>query len=69
MTIGDDQALQAVAILAAGAGNDPSLGAGESGAAGLAGSLAARGDAGMSARLALGPLSRVLVFGTEGRAL
>lgn len=66
MTISDDRARSAVAKLAKGRGGDPSVRAGESGAAGLAGCLAARADARISGRLGLDSRSRVLVFGTEG---
>lgn len=51
--------------LAEGVGEDPPLVAGESGAAGVAGLLAARESA-LREALGLGPESRVLVVGTEG---
>lgn len=66
MTIEDDAAVQAMRVLAAGSGQDIPIVAGESGAAGLAGLQALRGDAAGSAQLGLDEGSRVLLINTEG---
>ena len=66
MTVDDEAALDVMRLLAAGTGGDAGLVAGESAVAGLAGALAALARPELSDRLALGPDSRVLVFGTEG---
>lgn len=65
VAVSDRREAQAMRRLAEGAGEDPPLVAGESGAAGVAGLLAARESA-LGAALGLGPESRVLVVGTEG---
>ncbi|MGI4953109.1 MAG: diaminopropionate ammonia-lyase [Janthinobacterium lividum] len=61
LAIGDAPAVDAMRLLAA-----EGIVAGESGAAGLAGFLAAAADAACRAALGLGPDSRVLLFNTEG---
>ncbi|BBK34177.1 diaminopropionate ammonia-lyase [Stella humosa] len=63
MTIPDDAAIAAMRELAAGA---PPVVAGESGVGGLAGLMAAMGDADSRRRLGLDAGSRVLLFGSEG---
>ncbi len=62
MTITDAAAVDCMRLLAAGAAADPSIVAGESAVAGLAGMLAAA----ELRELGLDGMSRVLVFGTEG---
>ncbi|MHB1843292.1 MAG: diaminopropionate ammonia-lyase [Deltaproteobacteria bacterium] len=69
LAIDDGYAEEAMRTLAAGQGGDPTLVSGESGAAGLAGLLALRGEPGLAAareRLGLGSSTRVLVVSTEG---
>lgn len=66
MTIEDDQAVYAMRLLAAGGENDSPIVAGESGVAGLAGLLALRSDAALSALAGLDEHSRALVISTEG---
>ena len=66
MRIPDGEALASMRVLAAGAGGDPPIVAGESGAAGLAGLLALCKDRETAGRLGLDGQARVLVFGTEG---
>lgn len=66
MAVDDDSAAALMRRLATPAAGDPPVVAGESAVAGLAGALAAAADPALAARLALGPQSRVLVFGTEG---
>jgi diaminopropionate ammonia-lyase len=66
MTIADEAALQAMRLLAEGAGGDRPVVAGESAVAGLVGAIQAAADEAMRKNLELGPQSRVLVFGTEG---
>ncbi len=66
MTIDDEWALAAMRRLAEGTGGDAPRVAGETGAAGLAGLLAAHADGAAWRALGLGPESRVLVFGSEG---
>lgn len=66
MTIPDQAALDCMKLLANGFGQDRPLVSGESGAAGLAGLLAAAGNTSTRTALALAPTSRILVFGTEG---
>lgn len=66
MCIGDDSALDAMRVLAAGVGGDSPIVGGESGVAGVA-ALRAVSERPESARLlGLDARSRVLVFGTEG---
>jgi diaminopropionate ammonia-lyase len=66
VAVGDDYAMRAVRRLAAPAGQDPIVIAGETGAAGLAALLAAQDHAGIRATLGLAPDSRVLLLGSEG---
>ncbi len=66
MTIPDAAAEAAMRTLAEGAAGGRPIVAGESGAAGLAGALAAAQDAKARERLELGSESRLLVIGTEG---
>jgi diaminopropionate ammonia-lyase len=66
MTVADEDAVRAMRVLAAPAGRDPAIVAGESGGAGLAGLLVAAASADMRATLGLSAGSRVLVFNTEG---
>lgn len=64
-SIDDEAAKDAVRVLARPRGQDPSIVAGESGAAGLAGLIVASRDAELRDVLELGPQSRVLVVSTE----
>lgn len=66
MTVEDARAVEVMKRLASPVGGDPAVVAGESGGAGLAGLVAAVGDAGLVQELGLGPQSRVLVINTEG---
>jgi diaminopropionate ammonia-lyase len=66
MSVPDELALAAMRTLAQPAAGDPAIVGGESGAAGLAGLVAAAADAELRTALGLHPASRVLVFGTEG---
>lgn len=66
MTIPDAAAEEAMRTLAEGVAGDPPIVVGESGAAGLAGALAALRDAKTRDSLQLRSDSRLLVFGTEG---
>ncbi|MEX5729571.1 diaminopropionate ammonia-lyase [Rhodovulum iodosum] len=66
MALPDGTALAAMRRLAAPKAGDPPIVAGESAVAGLAGLVAAMGDAEARAALGLGPAARVVVFGTEG---
>jgi diaminopropionate ammonia-lyase len=66
MTIADDAAIDCIRLLAEGRYGDPSIVAGESAVAGLAGFLLASADRKLRRDLALGSDSRILVFGTEG---
>lgn len=66
MTIPDEAARRCMNLLAEGVSGDVPIVAGESGAAGLAGLLAAAADPDVRATLGLGAASRVLVVGTEG---
>jgi diaminopropionate ammonia-lyase len=66
LDIPDEQAVAALRRLARPVAGDPSLTIGESGAAGLAGLLAAAGDLAIRAKLRLDNGSNVLLFGTEG---
>jgi diaminopropionate ammonia-lyase len=68
-SISDDWAAEAMRRLGWGAGEDPRVTAGESGAAGLAGLLALMAVpelAGAREALGLGPSTTVLVVNTEG---
>ena len=66
LTIPDTLVAPAVRLLARPRGGDPAADAGESAIAGLAGLLAARQDAELSAGLGLDETSRVLLIGSEG---
>ncbi len=66
MALTDASAVAAMRRLARPTAGDPAIVAGESAVAGLAGLIAAMGDAEARERLGLGPASRVIVFGTEG---
>lgn len=66
MTIDDSAAASAMRLLASPPSGDPSIVAGESAVAGLAGFLSAAVDHDARQRLGLGRDSRVLVVGTEG---
>ena len=66
MTVTEEDAIDAVRILAAPKGGDPAIISGESGAAGLAGLLRAGRDQALRSALRLGADSRVLLFSTEG---
>ena len=66
MALPDDMAVEMMRRLALPAGDDTPVVAGESAVAGLAGLLAAAGDASARDVLGLGPDAHVLVFGTEG---
>ena len=65
MTVGDDEAMDAMRTLAAGTGGDAPVVAGESAVAGLAGLTQAMADAGARAALGLDAASRVLLIGSE----
>jgi diaminopropionate ammonia-lyase len=65
-TIEDDEAIEAMRVLAQGSDRDIPIVAGESGVAGLAGLRRLRGDAALSAQAGLDTQSRVLVINTEG---
>ena len=66
MALDDSGAVDAMRRAAAPGEGDPPLVLGESGAASLAGLMAAAGDAGARAALGLNETSRVLVIGSEG---
>jgi diaminopropionate ammonia-lyase len=66
LDVSDEQAIAALKQLARPVPGDPPLRIGESGAAGLAGLLAAATDAPIRGRLELDDRSNVLLFGTEG---
>jgi diaminopropionate ammonia-lyase len=66
MTVPEGDVPRAMRELAAGHWGDVPIVTGESGVAGLAGALRACADSDLRRRLALGPDSRILVFGTEG---
>ncbi|WP_144630833.1 diaminopropionate ammonia-lyase [Bordetella genomosp. 13] len=66
LTVDDDQAVAAMRRLADPLPGDPAIVAGESGAAGLAGFLAAAQDTGMRAALGIDAQSRILAINTEG---
>jgi len=66
MTVPDDAAVFAMKTLATGTGGDPRIVGGEAGVGGLAGLIAAAGDAAMRAQLLLERGSRVLIIGSEG---
>jgi threonine dehydratase len=64
MTIDDDTAMKTQVLLSEGAAGEP-LDVGYSGAAGVAGLMAAIGDPKLVAALELDQASRILTFGTE----
>lgn len=66
ITITDDTTRQAMHLLAKGTGTDQHIVSGASGAAGLAGLMAAAGDLKMASALGLDRQSRVLLISTEG---
>jgi diaminopropionate ammonia-lyase len=66
MTIGEQDAVDAMRILANPEGGDRPIVAGESGGAGLAGLTRVCRNAGLREMLDLGPSSRVLLINTEG---
>lgn len=66
LTIKDEQAVEAMQVLAKGSERDIPIVAGESGAAGLAAILEAHADRALAAELQLDAKSRVLVINTEG---
>jgi diaminopropionate ammonia-lyase len=66
MTINDEQAVSSMRVLADGQHGDPCITSGESGAAGLAGMLAALELPHIARLINLGPQSKILLFGTEG---
>jgi diaminopropionate ammonia-lyase len=66
MTIEDEDAVQAMRVLAAGSDKDIPIVAGESGVAGLAGLQASRNEPAWSKQLELNENSRVLLINTEG---
>jgi diaminopropionate ammonia-lyase len=66
LTIEDEQAVEAMRLLAHGAMGDVPIVSGESGAAGLAGVLALARNEVFRAQVGLGAASRVLVVNTEG---
>jgi diaminopropionate ammonia-lyase len=66
VTVPDEAAISAMRALAEGVDGDPPIVGGEAGVGGLAGLLAAVSDAKTAQALSLGPLSRVLVIGSEG---
>jgi len=65
MTVSEDEAKEALRVLAFPQAGDPAIVAGESGAAGLAGLLALTRDKAAGERLRLGKDSRILVINTE----
>ncbi|MHA1153766.1 MAG: diaminopropionate ammonia-lyase [Alphaproteobacteria bacterium] len=66
LTLPDAAALEVMRLLSRGTAGDPTVVAGESAVAGLAGALGALQHPETAVALGLGPRSRVLVFGTEG---
>lgn len=66
VTIADDEAIEAMRLLARGSVRDTPIVAGESGAAGLAGLRTLRRRAALSAQAGLDAHSRVLAINTEG---
>ncbi len=66
LTVPDETTFELMRVLARGVDGDPSIVAGESAIAGLAGLLGALETPALASDLGLGPDSRVLVFGTEG---
>ena len=68
LSISDYAAEATVILLQRGEGGDPSVRTGPSGAAGLAGLIAASFEPALTGPLALGPESRVLTLGWDGPA-
>jgi len=66
MTVADEEAAQAMNLLARPADGDVPVVAGESGAAGMAGFIQAVGDEGLRRRLGLDAGARILIINTEG---
>ncbi len=66
LTIGDDDAVRAMKMLAAGSGHDVPIVAGESGAAGLAGLTVLCEDEQLARAVGLNERSHVLLINTEG---
>jgi len=66
VTVPDEAAISAMRALAQGVEDDPPVVGGEAGVGGLAGLLAVATDPKSARTLSLGPLSRVLVIGSEG---
>ncbi|HEX5389375.1 MAG TPA: diaminopropionate ammonia-lyase [Burkholderiaceae bacterium] len=66
MTVSDEQAVQAMRVLAQGSAHDVPIVAGESGVAGLAALQVLRDDPSLAARVGLNGQSRVLFISTEG---
>ena len=66
LTVPDPAALEVMRLLSRGTAGDPTVVAGESAVAGLAGALGALQHPDIAAALGLGPAARLLVFGTEG---
>ena len=66
MMVADANAADAMRLLATGVSEDPTIVAGESGVAGLAGFLAVSRDENARRQLGLNATSRVMLFGTEG---
>jgi diaminopropionate ammonia-lyase len=66
LTVRDDDAVEAMRLLARGNASDPPIVSGESGAAGLAGLLRLARDPELARRAGLDHDSRVLVVSTEG---
>lgn len=66
MTIEDDQAVDAMRLLARGSSTDIPVVAGESGVAGLAALKMLHGNPALSVKVGIGPQSRVLIISTEG---
>lgn len=66
LKVPDAAAVFAMKVLAAGQSDDPPIVGGEAGVGGLAGLIAAAGDAAVKDALLLGKQARVLVIGSEG---
>ena len=66
MTVSDEQAVQAMRVLAQGSAHDVPIVAGESGVAGLAALQVLRDDPSLAAQVGLNGQSRVLFISTEG---
>ncbi len=66
MVIPDDAAVDAMRLLAEGAGGDQPVVGGEAGVGGLAGLLAALADAPTRHAIGLDAASEIMIFGSEG---